>query len=125
MMLRREMADRIGGGHIAGEQKRLAAAAAEVDLPAFAAPARLGHPRGSAKSLEHRRIEPDRRERRLADVGKLQSRNLAGALAGEHGTVGSDCQKDPSPAVETGLGELLKIVRKDVQDLGTIAEPFA
>jgi hypothetical protein len=48
----REVADRIRAGGIAGERKCLAAAAAEVDLAAVAAPARFGHPVCAAKALE-------------------------------------------------------------------------
>src|SRR5262245_15008222 len=125
MMLRRELTYRIGGSGITSEQKCLAAAAAEVDLATIAASTWLGHPRRSSEALEDRCTGPDLRKRGVAHVGKFQSSNLAGALAGEHRAVGSDRQEYPPPAVEAGLGELLKVIRQDMQDLGTLAEPPA
>ena len=53
------MANRIGDGGVAGQQKRLATAAAEIDLAPIAAAAWIGHPIDSAKSLKHGRLEPD------------------------------------------------------------------
>src|SRR3954467_10429781 len=58
-VVRRQMADRIGAGGIAGEQERLAAAPAEVDLAAVTASARLGHPGRPPETLEGRRLGPD------------------------------------------------------------------
>jgi hypothetical protein len=51
-MLLGEMADGIGCGGIASEQKRLAAAAAEIDLAPIARAAELGEEIGAAKGLE-------------------------------------------------------------------------
>lgn len=47
-----EVADRVGAGGVAGEQERLAAAPAEVELAPVTAPAGLWHPVRSAKALE-------------------------------------------------------------------------
>src|SRR4029453_11489683 len=98
VMLGGKSADRIGGGGIAGEQERLAAAAAEIDLPAVAAPAWLGHPRCFTKAPKDRRVEPDFRERRLSRAGEFQSRNLASALARKHRAVGGDRHEHATPA---------------------------
>jgi hypothetical protein len=61
-MLLGEMADGIGCGGIASEQKRLAAAAAEIDLATRAARAGFSHPFRSPKRLERGRILPDIRQ---------------------------------------------------------------
>src|SRR6187399_2357621 len=59
LMHRRQRAGRIGVAGIAGQRKRLAAAAAEVDLAELAAFARLLHPTGAAIAVEGLGILPD------------------------------------------------------------------
>src|SRR6202035_1349143 len=66
VVARRKMADRIGGGGVAGERKGLAAAAAEIDVAAGAALARFFHPRCAAESVERRRILPDVGQRMIS-----------------------------------------------------------
>src|SRR5438552_1592559 len=110
------MANRIGGAGIAGKEERLAAAAAEVQLAALTAPARLGHPVSAAEALEYRRGKPDIRQRGLSNVGKLQARNLPRRLTGQDGAIGRDRQEHPAPAVQAGLGKLLKVIGQDVKD---------
>ncbi len=77
VVIGRQPANGIGRGGIAGEQKRLAAAAAEVDFPAIAEPAWFGHPVDAAKSLEHRRVKPDVVERGFTHVWKFKPGDLA------------------------------------------------
>src|SRR5947209_7889460 len=52
LVIRGQPADRVGACRVPGERERLAAAAAEVDLPLRAATARLAHPLGAAVGLE-------------------------------------------------------------------------
>ena len=54
-MMRRQMADRIGGARVARDQKGLAAAAAEVMVAARATLAGLLHPVGAAERRKGRR----------------------------------------------------------------------
>jgi len=75
MMLGRECTDWIGRTGIAGEQKSLAAAAAEVLRPALAASTRFGHPLLSAKALEGRRLSPYPFQRMLAHIVKVAGGN--------------------------------------------------
>src|ERR1700754_4251510 len=56
---RRQRTGRIGIAGVAGQRKGLAAAAAEIDLLEFAAPARLRHPAGTAIAVERFRVLPD------------------------------------------------------------------
>jgi hypothetical protein len=48
----REVTDGIGSGRVACQLECLAAASAEIDLAAIAAPAWVGHPACSAEALE-------------------------------------------------------------------------
>src|SRR6266542_1364388 len=98
-MQRRKMADRVGGGGVAGQEEGLAAAAAEVDLAPLTASARLGHPVRAAKAPEHRGVEPDAFERGIPDVGERQARDLARGLTGQDCSVRRNGQKDAPPAV--------------------------
>src|ERR687895_641703 len=66
LVIGRQVTDRIGPGGIARELERLAAAAAEVQLAAFAAAARIRHPICPAKALEGGRLLPDPGQRVLA-----------------------------------------------------------
>src|SRR5262245_9786916 len=108
-MAGRELTHRIGRIGAPGHQERLAAAAAEIDLPPVAAPARFGHPFRSPEALEDRSVKPHFRERRLPHVGKFESSDFAGALTGQYVTVRSDSQEDPPPSIEACLGKLLKV----------------
>src|SRR5262245_60794591 len=62
----RQVADRVGGPGIAGEQERLAAAAAEILVAPRAAAARLAHPVDAAEGAEGRGVAPDIGERMVA-----------------------------------------------------------
>ncbi len=59
LVMRCEMADRIGRKRIAGNRESLAAAAAEIDVAPRATSARLLHPVGATKGVKRRRIGPD------------------------------------------------------------------
>ena len=58
-VVRREMANWVGGGGIAGKDKGLAPAAAEIDFAPLATAAGLLHPSGAAKCIEGRRVYPN------------------------------------------------------------------
>src|SRR3954464_15315979 len=62
---RRQRAGRVGIAGIAGQRKRLAAAAAEIDLLELAALARLGHPAGAAIAVEGFGVLPDPGDRMI------------------------------------------------------------
>src|SRR5262249_21687103 len=109
-MRRRQPAHWIGSSGVAGQQEGLTTTAAEVDLAPVAAPTRFRHPVGAAKTLEYGSIKPDVFERAFADIGKRQSRNLARRLAGQDSAVGRHGQEDAAPAVQTGLGIVLKVI---------------
>jgi hypothetical protein len=66
-MLRREVADRIGGASVARERESLAAAAAEIDVAALAALARLGR-RGSS-TIVSKHASPVQRLTTSAAIG--------------------------------------------------------
>ena len=114
------MANRIGGGSVAGQQKSLAAAAAEIQLPPRTALAWFGHPVGAAKTLEHRGPKPDVFQRAGADVGKPNQ--------GSHGPSGREGprrqgrhrQEDSAPTVQTRLGIFLKVIGQDVKNLRAV-----
>src|SRR5262249_59965029 len=59
VMVRREIADRVGIGGVPRQQVRLAAAATEVLDPLGTAPARLLHPGFASETIERIRVVPD------------------------------------------------------------------
>src|SRR5580704_838049 len=65
LMHRRQRARRIGVAGIAGQRKGLAAAAAEIDFPEFAALTGLRHPAGPAIAIEGFGILPDPGDRMI------------------------------------------------------------
>ena len=81
VMMGGKMTDRIGGGSVSGEKKRLASTTAIVDLASVATPARIGHPVGAAKTLKHRGVKPDLFQCLIVNAGELKARNLTGRLA--------------------------------------------
>src|SRR5262245_47167387 len=86
MMVRREVADRIGVRRVSGEEVRLTATAAEVLRLLGTAPARLLHPGVAAKAIEAGRIEPDPLDARVRDVGEFESRQHAGRVTRQGGS---------------------------------------
>src|SRR5438477_13082424 len=103
------MADRVGGGGVAGQEEGLAAAAAEIELAPLTASTGLGHPVRAAEALEHRGAEPDVLQRGIPDARKCKARDLARGLAGQDRAVGRDGQEDTPPAVQARLRVLLKV----------------
>src|SRR5207249_9512002 len=73
MMVRGQIAHRVGIVGIPGQQVRLAAATAEVPGSFRTAATGLLHPRLAAKAVEGRRVVPDGADVRLTHVGELQS----------------------------------------------------
>src|SRR3954447_25701869 len=74
---------RIGIGGVAGERKRLTAAAAEVHRLARTAPAGLLHPAVPPKYPERLRLLPNPVQRMRADVVEAEARDLSGPVAGQ------------------------------------------
>src|SRR5262245_31461154 len=79
-----EMAHWIGYGGVAGKGEGLAAAAAEIQLAARAACARLLHPCGAAEDVEGRGVPPDIGERTLAHVPEFKAGNRLSRVTGQH-----------------------------------------
>src|SRR5580704_9580267 len=109
-MTRRKMADRIGGGGVAGERKGLAAAAAEIDVAAVAALARLLHPRRAAEGVEGRRILPDIGERMFAYRPEFKPGDRLGGVARQHFAGGRHVERAPTPAADARFWQSRVIV---------------
>src|SRR5918998_3440748 len=112
----REVADRIRASGIAGQLEGLAAAAAEVEVPALAAAAGLGHPIRPAEALEQLGPFPDPLQRVLPHAGPGQGQGVCGR-AREDVAVGHHGELAPAPAAHAGLGVPAVVVRQDVDDL--------
>src|ERR1700688_3662278 len=97
-MMRREMAHRVGGAGVAGDQEGLTAAAAEILLAAAAAFARFLHPVGAAERGKGRRGPPNIAERVLAHVPEFQTWNNLGGMAGQHFAGRRDIERAAAPA---------------------------
>src|SRR5260370_15949691 len=83
LMQRRQRAGRISIAGIAGQREGLAAAAAEIDFPELAAPARLRHPAGAAITVEGLGILPDPGDRMVRSHRfEFESGNGLGGVAG-------------------------------------------
>src|SRR6202012_1309647 len=72
LVIRGQLADRVGPGRVAGQLERLTAAAAEVELAAVTAPAGVGHPVRAPEGLEDRGLLPDPGQGVLAHAGPGQ-----------------------------------------------------
>src|SRR3954453_14083610 len=101
--MRRERTCRIRVRRIPREQRRLAPAAAEVDLSPVAALTRLRHPRRPPKLVERLRLMPDPLERLPPDVVEAHPRNLDRRLARQDVTHAVDRQKPLPPTVHARL----------------------
>src|SRR5450631_4032188 len=110
-MVRREMADRIGGARVARNQEGLATAAAEILLAAGAALARLLHPVGAAERYERGRGSPDVGQRVLAHGPELEPGYDLGGVAWQHAACRRDIERAATPSADAGLGEARVIVR--------------
>src|SRR5215468_8519227 len=84
MMVWREMTDRIGGAGVAGEGEGLAAAAAEIDLTALAAPARLGQEIGPAEGIEGGVVLPNLAQRMVFHRPEFETRDRFRRMARQH-----------------------------------------
>ena len=127
VVVRRVAADGIGGGGVAGEAQRLAAAAAPVLLlaPERARAARLLHPAGAAEARERVGLVPDPVERAVAHVGELEARDRRRSLARERLAVGCDDDRGPPPAAHARLRQVLEDVRQHPQDRDPRADALA
>ena len=124
MVVGGQRARRIRAGGVAGECVRLAAAAAEVLLPARAGAAGAGHPAGATETLEGRGVVPDPGERTVADVGRVQVRQGGGGRAGQRRAVGRDGEGDRSPPSHAGFGDAVEVVGDHPDQLDAAFEPL-
>src|ERR1700730_16369943 len=74
VMMRREMADRIGPLGVSRDGNRRAAASPEVEFPPLAASARLRQEAGAAEGAERRRGLPDLLQRIILDRPEFEAR---------------------------------------------------
>src|SRR6185312_3394266 len=101
---RRQRTGRIGIAGIAGQRKGLAAAAAEIDFPEFAALARLGHPAGTAIVVEGLGILPDPGDRMVRPHGfEFQPGDALRRVAGQDLARRRNVEKLPAPAAHAFL----------------------
>src|SRR5512146_759436 len=110
MMMRREIAYRIGAGRIAGQQIGLAAAAAEVPPALRAAAAGLLHPILAAVAVERGGVVPDRADARLAHAREGEARQHPRRLAGQRDPIRRDAEEHPSESVHARLRPGLEVV---------------
>ena len=112
-----ERTHRIRTRRIARERESLTAAAAEIDVLARTAAARLLHPLVAAEGAEGARLLPDPADAVLAHVVEAERRDLRRGVTGHRASVGGDHEIEISPPTLTRLGELAVIVREHVDDL--------
>src|SRR6185437_12688209 len=125
MMMRREIADRIGVGRIARQQIGLAPAAAKVPSALRAAAARFLHPGLTAVAVERRRVVPDRADARLPDARKGEARQHSRRLAGQGDSIRRDAEEYPPETVHAGLRPGLEVVGHYEEDPHARAHPLA
>src|SRR5215831_11650959 len=124
-MIGRQVAYRVGGPGIAGEQEGLAPAAAEVLLAPGAASARLAHPVGSAKSAKGRRVAPDIRQRMIPDGPKFEAGDRLRCMAWQYAAPRRDVERAPAPAAHAWLGVARVIIGDDRIDHDPAVMPGA
>src|SRR6187200_3690 len=121
---RRQRAGRVGVAGIAGQRKRLAAAAAEIDFPELAALARLLHPSGAAIAIEGFGILPDPGDRMIrAHAFELKPGDGFGGVAGQHLAGRRDIEELPAPATHAFLRPQRVIIRHHKVDGQNALEP--
>src|SRR5438105_9510490 len=109
---RRQRAGRIGVAGIAGQRKRLAAAAAEIDFLEFAAPAWLRHPAGAAVAIEGFGILPDPGDRMVgSNRQEIQPGDALGGMARQDLSRRGNIEELPAPAPHAFLRPQSVIVR--------------
>ena len=114
---RRQRAGRIGVAGIAGQRKGLAAAAAEIDFPEFAALARLRHPAGAAIAVEGFGVLPDPGDRMVgAHRFEFEPGDAFGGMAGQDLAGGRDVEELPAPAAHAFLRPQRVIIRHHIVD---------
>ncbi|CCK01253.1 hypothetical protein BN129_2765 [Cronobacter sakazakii 701] len=119
-MVRRFTAYRVGVGRIAGQHKRLAAAAAEILLFFRAGAARLRHPVQPAVTVKAERLIPDMRQRLLQHRREFH-RQLARAVARQRGALRRDGEENRAPAAHAAFRALFVIIRRHKQQVSEIA----
>src|SRR5271170_6984217 len=111
-MMRRQMANRVGGARVARDEEGLAAAAAEVLAAVRAGFARLLHPVGTAECRKGRRRLPDIVESMLAYVPEFEARNDLRRMAGQCLARRRDIERTATPAAHAGLRKTRIIIRQ-------------
>ena len=82
-------------------------------------------PVGSAKPLEDRIGKPNIVQRFVLDIGEFKAGNFPCGLAWQDCPIGCDRQKDTPPPLQACLGELLKIIGQDMENLELSGKLFA
>ncbi len=77
------------------------------------------------KRIERLRLEPDLRQRVLADVLELEARDRRRRLAGQHVAVRRDHDRVVTPAAHAWLRQLLVVVGQHPEDVDLRAEALA
>src|SRR4029077_11578505 len=96
---------------IAGQQVRLAAAAAEVLGALGAGDARLLYPALAAEAVEGLRLVPDLAHAARSDVRQIESGEHARGVTRQRRAVGGDGEEYRPEAAHARLGARLEIVR--------------
>src|SRR6266436_8151103 len=109
-MVRREMADRIGGAGVAGEREGLAAAAAEIDVAALAALARLRQEARAPEGIEGGVMFPDLAQRMVFHRPEFEARDRLGGMARQHAAGRGHVERAAAPSADARLGEAGVIV---------------
>src|SRR5947209_2666621 len=126
LVQRRQRAGGVGVGGITRQRKRLAAAAAKVDLAEFARLARLLHPAGAAIAVEGLGVLPDPGDRMIGAHGfEVEPGDALGGVAGQHLAGRRDVEELPAPAAHALLRPQRVIVRHDIVDRLPALEPHA
>src|SRR5436190_11742518 len=121
---RRQRAGRIGIAGVAGQRKGLAAAAAEIHFPEFAALAWLGHPTGAAIAVEGFGVLPDPGDRTIGAYGfEFEPGDALRGVAGQDLARRRNVEELPAPAAHAFLRPQRVIIRNHIIDRESALQP--
>src|SRR5437870_13472454 len=115
--MRRQRANRVSDGGVAGHEKCLAAAPTEILRLARARPTRFGHPGVTAEARERLRVLPDPLERPVSHVLEFERRDPPRGVTRPYLAGVAHCYVCPRPAAHTRLVILLMVVGQHPHDL--------
>src|SRR5258706_2992951 len=110
MVMRREVADRIGGAGGGGGCEGLEAAAAEIDVAALAALARLWQEARAAEGVEGGVVFPDLAQRMVFHRPEFEARDRLGRVARQDAAGRRHVERAAAPTADARLGEAGVIV---------------